>query len=868
MPPRLASNEPPDELSNPPPKEPHTERPNSSPDGHGRSVTLNGRTLQQRQRPHVCKFCQRRFLRAEHLQRHVTSHENRKPFACQDCGARYGRADVLQRHRKKCPSQLNHPPAILEDGADANEESILSTPRQSGSTHRTAASLVCISLASAGDVNQEMPDASIENAKTDHHTQPLDELNTPRDSMASSHSDELADSVIIVDSENAPDQTHDVQFRATAQADQAPLDSTITVSDRDIFTQPHPGEPFAASALQPLTPPLNLDSRTIPSQTLESLLRQDGSLECLPPFEFDDSIFLEDTLLPEFDFNILENLTFFSTPQSLTNILNVPDVSTATEILSSRTRHVTPTPSPNNAPELQPEYAAAKQPFQAIRCSDDDVTVVQNAISQANALVPNLEAKIPSKSRVSRILNAYFEYFDPHTPIVHRPTFVISSTPGPLLLAMLAVGGCYLSEHEFAYKAFEASCRLLSQYEAGLLAESTSELWPIQATLLCVQVGGFSSNPRYLRQAQRHISLVTDLLRTAESDVRDGWASAYSDWRQWIYIETLSRLACWTSVLNAVILMFDPEAICLAAPQPMSQLPIPSNDGLWRTSSTASWSHSKELQSYSPKTIMEAVRKARWADPTTTPVSSFALLAYIGSLLLHICGRERSLYGLDSSPSKHTIFSIEKSLKAWETLWRRHPHAESVPSKHGDPLMADCLSLLGSAYYHLYMGPELQTLKTIARDSQCQLAIPSFRPQRETLKAVRYAASSWLVRAKLGITHLQATAALEFGGHVLVTAYEGALVLIWWLNIRTHPEYEFPIEKEIADNIRTLDELFDEIIDEVNNQGFCCDSSETHPALIPLEFYCVLMRKWVWSYSVIMAQNLQSFAARLTPQQL
>lgn len=51
--------------------------------------------------------------------------------------------------------------------------------------------------------------------------------------------------------------------------------------------------------------------------------------------------------------------------------------------------------------------------------------------------------------------------------------------------------------------------------------------------------------------------------------------------------------------------------------------------------------------------------------------------------------------------------------------------------------------------------------------------ITEFKPQQEVLKAVKYAASSWLVRAKLGVAYLQLTAALEFGGHVLVTAYEG-----------------------------------------------------------------------------------------------
>jgi hypothetical protein len=70
------------------------------------------------------------------------------------------------------------------------------------------------------------------------------------------------------------------------------------------------------------------------------------------------------------------------------------------------------------------------------------------------------------------------------------------------------------------------------------------------------------------------------------------------------------------------------------------------------------------------------------------------------------------------------------------------------------------------------MGSELQVLKKIAQDPKSKLAIPGIRQQPEVFKAVRYAASAWLIRAKLGMAHLQTTAAWEYGGHVLVTAYE------------------------------------------------------------------------------------------------
>jgi hypothetical protein len=227
--------------------------------------------------------------------------------------------------------------------------------------------------------------------------------------------------------------------------------------------------------------------------------------------------------------------------------------------------------------------------------------------------------------------------------------------------------------------------------------------------------------------------------------------------------------------MNSIILVFDPEAICLVPPQTMAELPVPGNDGMWRASSATSWLRSKDSQSYSPLNVVQVIQKVFHGESFTTPISSFGLLTVVGCLLMHICGQERYSSGVIPSFGNEYVSNMERSLRIWETLWRSHPHAENVPSKYGDPLMVDCLSLLGSAYYHLYMGPELQTLKRLARNPQCQTPLPPFRPQWEILKAVKYAASSWLVRAKLGIAHLQRTAALEFGGHVLVTAYESGM---------------------------------------------------------------------------------------------
>ncbi|KAH7013014.1 hypothetical protein EDB80DRAFT_709225 [Ilyonectria destructans] len=85
-------------------------------------------------RPHLCTYCDRRFRRPEHLQRHIRTHTKEKPYVCH-CGSSFARRDLLRRHERlaheqSTPAVIDHDILVTADNLPAEVND--STPGASG----------------------------------------------------------------------------------------------------------------------------------------------------------------------------------------------------------------------------------------------------------------------------------------------------------------------------------------------------------------------------------------------------------------------------------------------------------------------------------------------------------------------------------------------------------------------------------------------------------------------------------------------------------------------------------------------------------------------------------------------------------------
>jgi hypothetical protein len=168
-------------------------------------------------------------------------------------------------------------------------------------------------------------------------------------------------------------------------------------------------------------------------------------------------------------------------------------------------------------------------------------------------------------------------------------------------------------------------------------------------------------------------------------------------------------------------------------------------------------------------------------------LSSFALLALLGAILIQIATYERLTWYKPPCTDPNWEIQMQSTLHAWEDTWKRHPHANPNPysSPHG-PIMADTIPLVNTAYFHIYVPRLLQRIKDnvmqqmprpeMTREEFSAILMPQSELEREMMfRAATHAAHSLSVRAKLGFGLVARTACLDMGFHYGYTGFESGI---------------------------------------------------------------------------------------------
>ncbi|KAL3293994.1 early growth response protein 1 (egr-1), partial [Colletotrichum asianum] len=212
------------------------------------------------------------------------------------------------------------------------------------------------------------------------------------------------------------------------------------------------------------------------------------------------------------------------------------------------------------------------------------------------------------ESSSTRFISAYFENFQPIFPLIHAPTFDLSSAKEPLLQAIACIGAVYQSpdqKHECSAALFDSGLKALDVYVRERRCSRFQEVWVMQAYLLfeyyaihCCDDGRFSVALKIHRKvvdASRQYQLLQDrftlgLDESFNSPKSIDNTAAYSTesaWHTAIQNESRKRIAYCLYYLDAQL------AICCNMRPLLAALEIKyelrCRDDIWEGTTAEDW---------------------------------------------------------------------------------------------------------------------------------------------------------------------------------------------------------------------------------------------------------------------------------------
>uniref|UniRef100_A0A8H7KBK3 C2H2-type domain-containing protein n=1 Tax=Bionectria ochroleuca TaxID=29856 RepID=A0A8H7KBK3_BIOOC len=409
---------------------------------------------------------------------------------------------------------------------------------------------------------------------------------------------------------------------------------------------------------------------------------------------------------------------------------------------------------------------------------------------------------------------SFFEHFAAHIPIVHEPTFDIATTPSPLLFAIMACGAVYLGESSTSISMHAVAVQLIFEHEQMSLfnkADLETLVWMLQTYLL---LGYFEIHCGSDAKSGHAFLHCNKLTREAIKELQTCPVTSYKDW---VRRESINRCISTTIMIGASLCSKEQEA-WLAWPIVEAKFALPSSTADWQKPESSLEIPTQVL--YSDEALDAIVN----GQTPSQPMSEFGLITVVSALLYRICSFE-----LLTSSQHGEIYTTygEKmglSLDVLDRILRRRggqQDAELAP----DSTFHCAKSMLDSAFYHLYASIPLTAMKKLLwspatpQDAEI-LRLSSEASSPDLLKAFIRAAEGLRYDCRLGLSYLGKMGPIKFGPEDAVGAYEGCLLLSWYLqfaqNRLPHVESRDTLNALLSDSFAEVSDLRSEVHDRIS----------------------------------------------------
>lgn len=393
----------------------------------------------------------------------------------------------------------------------------------------------------------------------------------------------------------------------------------------------------------------------------------------------------------------------FSNKSTLELLKNVPDASTSDPSSSEPRRRGRParnTRVPNSA---QPRMAFTE---------DDRTAFLTDLKEQYNLEVE--DSQMPDSHDIQSYTKQFFESFNTRLPLFHLPSFNISVTPPPLLLAMCSVGALYGAE--------KGAAITLSGFAKQALQNAGSNynrpLWEVQCKLLLIVQAAFGGDLDAVNWALEDVGFIQREFSSRKAALLATSQPESNGWFDWISKESSKRLLFGMFVISSLLTLTYNISPCISTTEEL-KIEMPADEHVWMATDEDEWKRAMATEERPNMDVYTALTKVLFGKDFDLDSES-QWSAYAVTVLMHAVNVH--MWHITQSTQSFISFSAdakeEEQMKALCTsqteaalsrcymilAHRRSSNGENSWDDVEGPLLFNGMSVLRSCYVRAFTG--------------------------------------------------------------------------------------------------------------------------------------------------------------------
>ncbi|OKL57801.1 hypothetical protein UA08_07262 [Talaromyces atroroseus] len=658
--------------------------------------------IERGKRVRACTICGRTFKRTEHCIRHERAHFRERPFSCRFCDKSYGRKDLLVRHERTLHA---------DEWANAQLAASPSTPARPGRRRQNRDSWSRVQplpqpLSQTEPQYKEEPPTGVRvNDETVIQFESF--LPSPRVSSSS----EISDPELVTGVSDGMD----VEFPLDPN-----LSNGIHMLVGDVDNTPHEYVP---------TYPMDQRHTAYESYLQQHDLEHYNSYQGLP---IDPSLTTDIPknngfpIIQDETFSRAENVNIFALfpdltldDQSLTHYFDgsfddkvTPDLLKDTSTDDTTSSDMPPPESRRRGRPSRSFRAQSGSRFRKVYTEECQLALLADLQNTFACQVQ--ESQLPRIPAFQCFINQYFQSFNNRLPILHLPSFDVSATPAPLLLAICSIGALFGSEKDVANDLRKLAKQALQSIDST----SDRPMWVVQCKILLIAQAAFGGDCIAVNWALENVGFFHREFTSRSAALSATRDTKLTSWTAWIERESSKRLLFGMFIISSLLTLTYNISPCLSTTEDL-KIEMPAEESAWIAADEHCWK--KEMATKVPPSmdVYQALTRVLFGKDFNTDTESqwpaFAVTILMHAVHVHMWHVTQSTQSFINFSANVKIEEQMKSLCTSQTeevlercymifAHRRPCDEEKTWDDVEGPLLFNGMAVLRSCYVRAFTG--------------------------------------------------------------------------------------------------------------------------------------------------------------------